>query len=385
MPVSNCPTPTEVQVSGLDPKGKYILSVLAKKTYDINFDGTCAVAEKQEPLVEAPEEDPKNPSLLLNDMDLFPWKNFTDVVVKGHAYGYDKFSQFETSVAVGKCQKKILVVGDRKCSVQDGAIVFSTPEKVDKIPLRYSHAYGGKDEAAEAKYGNPFMGLQSSVEARGWNMERASPFLYPRNFGGCGYLIEPEKKAVEGLRLPNLEDPLDPLTPERLVVGAIENWIKMPLPQAADWFDYIWFPRASYVGYIAHFEPENFQPAEVERGLAPKFVTRERQQPDTEASFRLTAGASLGLQIPYVPDGETVILKNMHPSKTIFTVRLPGIGPTLFTDGRNGKMNSTVPVIHTIVIYPDDRKLTVLWRGAAQALRPYAPEELKKMPFSVDW
>jgi hypothetical protein len=48
-------------------------------------------------------------------------------------------------------------------------------------------------------------------------------------------------------------------------------------------------------------------------------------------------------------------------------------------------MKSTKPVIHTVEIEPDAMRVSVVWRGAAPALRPYMAEELAKMPMLVSW
>jgi hypothetical protein len=55
------------------------------------------------------------------------------------------------------------------------------------------------------------------------------------------------------------------------------------------------------------------------------------------------------------------------------------------TDGRKGKLNPTEPVIHSVVLGPDDNTVTILWRGSAPALRPYFNQELDTMPFRARW
>ena len=66
-------------------------------------------------------------------------------------------------------------------------------------------------------------------------------------------------------------------------------------------------------------------------------------------------------------------------------MQLPGDRPKIWVDGRNGTLKPTTPVIHTIVIEPDEGRLSIVWRGSAPALRPYMDEELKTMPFKVEW
>jgi hypothetical protein len=215
-------------------------------------------------------------------------------------------------------------------------------------------------------------------------MDMASPFLYPRNPCGRGYLIEPEQEAVELLELPNLEDPSDPLTPEKLPVLDHQQWIRMPLPQATDWYDYGWFPRIAYAGIIPYFEPAGVIPVEVRRGYAPEWITTERL-PDAKGAFLMANGASPGLVVPYLKGREEIMLGNMHPRMEALRIKLPANPPRLFTDGRNGKMNPTEPVMHTVLIEPDEDRVSILWRGSAPALRPYMPDELTAMPLRAEW
>jgi hypothetical protein len=79
------------------------------------------------------------------------------------------------------------------------------------------------------------------------------------------------------------------------------------------------------------------------------------------------------------------VLTHLHPKKSSFAVRLPEERPKTWTDGRNGKLNETQPVIHTALIEPDESRLGVVWRGSAPALRPYLPSEFETMPLRVEW
>src|SRR5262249_29141710 len=98
------------------------------------------------------------------------------------------------------------------------------------------------------------------------------------------------------------------------------------------------------------------------------------------------SGASLGMQAaPYLKGNEEVLLVGLHPKCARFLFRLPGERPRISTDGRNGKLNDTKPVIHSILIEPDELRLIIVWRGSAPALRPYMPDELETMPFRVEW
>jgi hypothetical protein len=308
------------------------------------------------------------------------------VIVKGHARSAEPRPDFEVSVRVGRAVKTIRVVGNRKCLLSGaGRIVISPPEPVHTVPLRYDRAYGGRDAVAEAKYGNPFEQWRSILRKKDdFDLDKASPYYYPRNPCGAGFLVEASADAVEQLALPNLEDPQDPLTPERLVAGNVRNWPRMPLPQATGWVGYNWFPRIAYFGMLPDFEPPQQPIAEVVRDLAPADILD--QKPLVEKfSYRCANGASLGLQLPHLVGGEPCELVNIHPTQATFRFCLPEERPQLWTDGRKGEFNPTEPVIHTVVIEPNQSRLTVLWRGSAPALRPYMAEELEKMPFRVEW
>ncbi|WP_437648057.1 DUF2169 family type VI secretion system accessory protein [Sorangium sp. So ce362] len=383
METLTAPSPVVRQMSGTDPEGRNILAVLFKATYTLTNEGRAHRAPEQAPLILPVVNDPENKNLLAADTDLYPHKLATDVVLKGHAYAYNDPRSFDVSLRVEGVRKTIRVVGDRRCTLSSaGRIVFSPSEPVSRVPLRYDRAYGGQDTAATAKYGNPFDGLRPFLSRELASLE-ANPYDYPRNPAGRGYLIEPTPAAIEQLVLPNLEDPLDPLTPERLVCGHIDNWPSMPLPQAMDWVGLGWFPRLAYFGIIPEHKPLAWLVAEASRGYAPADILREK--PIVEKfDFRCASGASLGLQLPYLTGGEQIELIKLHPRRPRLVFRLPTERPKIWTDGRKGKLNETEPVIHTVLIEPDEGRLSVLWRGSAPALRPYLPDELEKMPLRVE-
>lgn len=373
------------QVSGKDPQGKYILSVIATRSYAFNERGQWGLAPEQRPLTEDLQPDKENPDLLASDSDLHPYKPRTDIVVKGHAHGIGGPRQLDVLIQIGAATKRITVFGDRQCTLTAaGKLLFSTAAPITKIPLAYSHAYGGRDMAAEkqriAKFGPP-------AAKFGFDFGQAiakGRVTYPRNPCGKGYLIKASAEALESLKLPNLEDPADLLTPERLEVGETLRWPKMPLPQATAWLPYEWFPRICCTGFMPVFAPKEAIFAEQSRGLIPETVFRNARS-DNPDVFSITCGASPGLQVPYLRGDEPMNLQNVHAKLSAISLKLPGDRPRIWTDGRKGKMNKTDPVIQTVLIEPDEMRVSIVWRGSAPALRPYMPEELKKMPLKVEW
>lgn len=380
------PGPTIAQVSGELPSGEPGLAVLARRTYTVDRTGRCAPADEQSPLVLHPEQDPALPLLLAADIDLHPCKPRTDVVVLGHAHGRQRARRLEVVVRVGAHTRRIAVLGERTCSLGPGRkILFSEPGVIERVPLTHAMAYGGRDRAAEARHGNPLLAAPTLPDAfTGVDLDAASPWIYPRNPAGRGYLVEPTAEAVDALALPQLEDPDDLLTPERLVAGSIDRWHRMPLPQATGWVDYSWYPRIAFLGVvpIVDFFPD--PPLEVERGLVPALLADGTGKTSPDFRFELTCGASPGLQLPHLRGGEPVELHGVHPQRPRWSFAVPP-APSIATDGRNGRFNETRPVLHTLLLEPDLDRVTVVWRGSAPALRTYAPQELATMPLRLQW
>jgi hypothetical protein len=383
------PTATAKQLSLSIEASHFALCVLAKRTYTVTDDGACVVADEQVPLSDSVVENRDDRNLVEIDFELLPYKPRTDVVVLGHAYA-DRKAGTIASITVGSRRKEILVVGDRRAMLSaTGRIVISSSDPFEKMPVSFAYAYGGRDRAAEAKYGNPIASLQKFLSGTHFNADNQSPFLYPKNPCGKGYLVELTKEAVEMCSLPNLEDPADPLTPDRLVVGHPNAWIYMPMPQGLGWVSMGWYPRLAFGGIWPDFERSDRPIPEIKKGLLPKDAFRvpesEADIPPRDYRYGIANGAPLDLQFPYLAANETIVLQNLHPRQKSWTVRLPGQKPKLWTDGRNGKLNPTNPVLHAVTIEPDKSRVTVVWRGAAPAIRPYFDEELSTMPLMVQW
>lgn len=376
------PSPLCRQMSGNDDRGA-LLAVLSRSTFTVRADGTCVRADEQVPLTIEPVFDDANPELLLADTDLFPHKPFTDIVVRGHAYSRSPAPAIDASVRLGGLTKTIRVIGDRRAARGvGGSVVFSAPEKFQRMPLRYDLAYGGVDSVTERARGNPFESLRPFVNPS-IKIETTSPYRYPRNPIGKGFLVELSSAAIEHLLLPNIEDPSDMLSPERLAAGVPTRWPIMPLPAGLGWVEHGCFPRSAYLGFVPEHEPMSTPIAEVARAYAPMDVLASKPVVE-KFSFRFANGASHGLQVPYLRGDEEVELIGLHPRETHWRFQLPGTRPAIWTDGRDGTFKQTEAVLHALIIEPDENRVGVVWCGAAPALRPYMPDELEKMPFRVD-
>ncbi|MEO6962903.1 MAG: DUF2169 domain-containing protein [Puia sp.] len=372
------------QISAKDASDHFILSLLVKRTYRISDTGKCALNDEQIPLVGEIAFYDGSPTLVSQDSDLYIFKPFTDVVIKGKARNDRKNNSFQASVQIADSNVGIQVVGNRKVFFnQSGKLEFTEAELVEEVPLRYDFAYGGRDEAAEKKIKLPPPHLTKELPPE-MDLLGGNPYRYKRNPAGKGYLVEPVKSSIEQLSLPNLEDPENLLTPESLIVHDPSLWYKMPLPRCTDWVSPMWFPRIAYFGLYNLPGQIGNKLAEIARHWAePKILSIIPMKGNMD--FRCTNGASLGLQLPYIKPKERIRMVNIHPKFKDFVLQLPGEYPDLWVDGRKGKLLSTHPFIQTIVIEPDENRVSILWRGSGPAIRPYFDEELKTMPYKVEW
>jgi hypothetical protein len=374
------------QVCGRDDQDRFILSVITKRTYRIQPGKNLVLADEQLPLVDDPVFDQVTGELVA-DTDLYPYKLATDVVIKGHAYVANTASgaspSGEVAVRIGLTRRRIAVFGDRRCVLSSGRIKVSRQAPIEKVPFSFAFAYGGRDRVAEMRYGNRALEWAGPLCVEPELLSDASPYLYPRNYAGRGYLIEPTSEAVDAVRLPNLEDPDNLLTPDRLAVGTIDRWPAMPLPAVFSWVHPAWFPRIVLAGLPYTATGFVGEPEETLRGWAPSALLNENTS--ELAGLRFANGASFGMQLSGLHGGEPVILEGLRPGGERLAFNLPTEPPELFTDGRKGKLNPTTPVLHSVVVEPDQMRLSMVWRGAAPALRLYFPEELARMPFQITW
>lgn len=378
------PDPSAIQLSCQHPDQEWTLVVLARRTYAVDDAGRLTPARAQPGLRSAPEWDPALTDLLIADHDLWTHKLRTDVVVQGHVYGDGAATQMLASVGVGRARKRIQVFGERRCTLgRTGEVMFSQPTAIERVPLRYTHAYGGRDATYEKIHGNPVRADKDFLGMSEQEYDSSSPYLYPRNPCGRGYLIEATRQAVEALVLPNLENPDDLLGPRRLAVGRADQWVRMPLPQSTDWIDYAWYPRIAFLGIVPTCHSFDEPPAEVTLGLVPPELAAGDGEMPPDADFEIGNGASLGLQLPHLRGGEPVVLDRVHPRIACWRFSVPS-APHMAIGG-GGKLTAVESVLHTLIIEPDRGQVTVVWRGYGRAKRRCTPDELAAMPMRANW
>lgn len=352
--------------TGKDDKGTPIFSVLVKRTYDIVSGEVIARSEKTQPFVMVDSfYDHGDPewSTVQYESDLMPYKLATDVVLIGRAYAPNgrKFPEIDISLAIGKFNKVIRVVGNRHCIYREGKDpVFSEPVEFSDMQIRYEKAYGGMDE-----YSNPNM-----------------PFHYPRNPLGVGLAVKNIRESIEGLVLPNFEDLQDLLTPDRVVLGDLKNWNKQPLPQGYGWYQKTWYPRCSFVGSVPGFVDPDEVMREETLGIVPeRQIALSRQFKLPSYDVRFNNGASLGLVLPYLKGDEVVNLFHLTPEGKL-SFWLPDDNPSIMLDIGLGENQLDVK-LHTVCIRAEDKQVDLTWCG----VHPYPGfdwlPQMKKMVAEV--
>ena len=353
-----------IVLPGQTPQGQYILSVLHKRSYDFKHKQRCTRAETDQKLVpgDVHYDDPVNSSVEF-ESDFVPFKLATDVVLNGYAYAPNQQSvpALTAILKVGEHQKSVRVIGDRVCHYRRGSgPVFTDPQSFERMPMRYEYAYGGVDIRSDP------------------NM----PFPYARNHLGRGFVASKEKHAIEQLVLPNLEDPNDLLTPERLCLEHVMYWEQQPLPQCFGWLTKGWQPRAGLAGVMPADRATEQELRAMYSPLIPpeqKELYEQTQLPDMD--FRFFNGASHGLAVPFLRGDEVVHTKNLAPEGWM-AFQLPGEQPKIGIDIGKGVQEPDV-VLHTVMIRMEDRQVDLIWRAAVPYPGPDWLPEMKKMEASI--
>lgn len=354
-------------VAGQDQNRTPIFSVLVKRTFDLGAGGAVSRAAQVRPLIQVDEYyddgDPQVNSLRF-ETDLMPYKAMTDFVVIGKAYapGGRPVTGFDVLVEVATYRKRLRVTGDRCCVYQRSRRPsFTEPKEFAEMELRYELAYGGTDRVSIP----------------------ALPFSYPRNPVGKGLALRNLRKVIDGLALPNIEDPEDLLTPERIVIGDPDGWSQQPLPQGLGWFHRAWYPRCSFAGAVPGFVTPETVLKEETLGLVPTgqiALARQFRLPSFDVRFN--NGASPGLALPSLKGGELVRLHYLTAEgKLEFT--LPQDSPRISLNLGLGDKELEV-VLQTVCVRVEDRQLDLVWRGA----HPYPGvdwlPEMKQMIATID-
>jgi len=295
-----------------------------KATFEMLPDGV-RVAEKQAPLVLAEEYwgEPAASSLK-RASEAHLCKPSTDIILLGSAYapGGRPVPAFDVSVSVGKVRKKLRIFGDRVWKKSGLAASPSSPKPVDRMPLIYERAFGGLH-----------------------NTDSSTTLYEARNPLGVGFTGKRTSRELEGLPLPNIEDPAD----------LLEKPGQQPRPAGVSFVAASWQPRLSYAGtYDAAWQ----------KGRAPYLPK------DFDARYFQAAHEDLVCP-SYLKGGEPVELINASPVG-IQRFALPSVELDVIARLAGAEHRATMNM-ETLVLEPDQNRFSMLWRGSLpcdkQALR----------------
>lgn len=333
-------------VPGRARNGDGLFTVLVKRSYSLRHGHAAERAERDAPLrlVDSYYEGgTPDWSVVEHENEVSPLKAAADVVVVGRAYapGGTPHDTMGAGIRIGEHTKVVRLIGDRQCHWRDGASpVFSDPAPFVTMDMRYDRAYGGRDETSDANL----------------------PFFYPRNDMGRGVALRNVRESVQGLPLPNIEDPQDLLTPERVVIEDPRRWPEQPMPAGLGWRQRTWYPRSALIGALPSFvEAGTVTPEERMHLLPPNHIALAKQMrlPPFEAQF--ANGASLGLVLADLHGDEQVSLRGLTQDGQL-DFALPGERPDIGLDlGSGGESLNTA--LHTISIRPDDLAMDIVWQA----------------------
>jgi hypothetical protein len=356
------PDSRQAMLLATDGKGRLIVSVHVKRTYQLLPTGECRLADEQAPFLTGEPREPADgaapdPDDIFPELDILPYKMTTDLIVMAtaHARAGKPTKRMIAGIDCGELQYRMLVQGDRRAYFRaDGQLAFTDAEPFEVMPLRYERAYGGADPTVPVP---PMANLLDAMLPH--------PGIYPRNPAGRGYAVTAAREHVDGLLLPNLENPREALTPARLVCGTLENWWRQPLPWSCDWFDQSWYPRSMHLGGIPELMPDDdSQMEEVRLGWIAAGQRARFQKAGIADIFdpRFSDAASPGLVLPFLAGDETVRLIGMTPSGEV-NLRLPGRAPRIAVRSA-GKTIEVQPVPNRILVSADEMGVYVVWHGA---------------------
>ena len=363
------------------PEFHWHLGVVAKRTYRLH-EGRCVPATIQLPLVGRVETESDDTGS--RDEDDYPHKPLTDVILHGAAHtGGPNMSELVASVEVGPLSRRVRVHGDRTVAVVGGGLVrsFSTAGMFTSIPLSYARSYGGFDAHAAATVGDPVAELCASF---GLDFRAASRFTYPRNSRGVGFFMMLDPDRMTGAVVPNLEDPEDPVLPERIACASMDRWYDQPIPGALDSLLMTDFPRSIFL----NAGPDVPQPVpalrELTLGAIEAADLRSRAVLDPPDG-RGANGAAPGLARVRLRGDEPAKLVHLHPAHRELTFRLPGDVPELRIQPPGCPALDLEAQLDTVYLEPDVDRVSLIWSGSLRVASRYPASELSSVQHFVRW
>lgn len=338
-----------------DHQGRRMIGVHFKSTFKLQSDGSCNYDTPQAPLLIRPIIDLEG-NEVFSESDVYPEKFGVDFVLMASAYGRGRGSM-EASIRLAGRHVRLAVFGERRCSYRGpGTLTVGQPEPFDTMPLLYDRAYGGIDPTVPDQ--RPVENILDLLEHH--------PGMYPRNPIGKGYAVFENAERLDGLELPNIENPAALLRPERIIVPGPDAWWRQPFPWGCEWFDKSWYPRCAYIGVMPETLPidDREMYEVVHRMLESPQRERYPDSPDT-FDYRIFNAGSPGLLFPSLRGDEAVELVGMSDAGRD-VVRLPGRPPEMVVR-TGGRPHALVPHVHRILVSLEEGGVSIVWHASMPA------------------
>jgi hypothetical protein len=316
-PVINTTPFKAASAAMFDPEGRDIAVIAVKASFAIPRDRGKPVLATVQPDVLSMDDLGNDPfsACIRYPSDLVPLKKATDIGLTGTVYSPGPpVKKLKASVSVGSLAKEILAVGDRFWTRGrlNSAAVISGPDVFQSMPLAWERMFGGKSIAM--------------------NGEKV---VYPENPKGTGFVLPGGNP--EGIRLPNFEDPGNPIKHFDRIYPPATFWFSSPCAER----------RRAFAGTCDETWMENRRP------LYPK---------DFDSRFFNCAQPGLIGQ-GYLKGGEEVTL--VHLTATgMMRFRLPEVRVTA-TFKIKGELYRKTANLHTLIIEPDVNRFVMTWGTSA--------------------
>lgn len=300
-----------------DLDGAQGILLVLKGTYSL--DPQPVLLEEQEPVLPADQycADPTASSLRYPGEVHLPQPGSV-VGLVGQAWVPEgrRRACIDVLVQVGDLRKQIRVFGNRRW--QGGSP--SDPEPFSSMPLIHENAFGG------SHHFHPEMppGPDSLV-------------VFEANPVGKGFVGKRRGERLQGLELPNLEDPSRPINSLR----------DQPPPASPGYVAPHWAPRRRFAGTYDSAWQQQRAP------LWPR---------DFDPRFFQAGVPALTMEQSFLQGGEPIRLQNVHPSRPRIDSRVPADQPS----ARAWLKGAARPLplrLESLRLEPDLDRMVLVWRG----------------------
>jgi hypothetical protein len=248
------------------------------------------------------------------EVDFAPRKPLCDVLLNGQAHAPDgrPTQRVVVKLQIGNWQKSFAVVGDRVWFT-DGGPRATAAVPFTEMPIHYDRAFGGADLSHE---------------------DPAQHAAFAANPSGAGYRKHLESQWLDGTALPNTEELTVP----------VENPAGEYRPMSFGIIGRHWESRVQYAGTYDQNWLDNIFP----------FLP-------TDFDERYFQAAPADQQLPAPLGEQTVTLTNLTPEGSTSFV-LPHFEAPVVIVPHSGPREELHAVADTILIEPDERRVTMTWR-----------------------